>query len=332
VTHGEGYGGGEKVELGEFNIGTWNVRTMRARGKLENIKQEMRKANLKVLGLCETRWETAGDFESNEFRVIHSGSKDGQKGVAVIVDREVGKRVTKVTQCSDRMILVKLKADPVDIVIIQVYMPTSKEEDEVIESLYEQIEELIKKEKATDQIIIMGDWNAVVGEGRDDKVVGDFGLGKRNERGQTLVDFCKRLGLVVTNTWFKHEKRRRYTWKKPGDTGRYQLDYILVKQRYRNSVKNSRAYPGPDVNSDHNLVMSNIRMKLKKIKKRERVKRWCLSDLESKRGQFQEALKKEWTKNTVRGDGKIENEWERLKGVIKEGAKKSLWLPKSKYC
>jgi hypothetical protein len=36
----------------------------------------------------------------------------------------------------------------------------------------------------------MGDWNAVVGEGREDGVVGDFGLGTRNERGQMLVDFC----------------------------------------------------------------------------------------------------------------------------------------------
>ena len=68
--------------------------------------------------------------------------------------------------------------------------------------------------------------------------------------------------------------------------------------------------------------MSNIKLKLKKIKKRERVKRWCLSDLGSKRGQFQEALKKEWTKDTARSDGKIENKWVRLKEVIKEGAKK----------
>ena len=37
----------------------------------------------------------------------------------------------------------------------------------------------------------MGDFNAVVGEGRDKDEVGGFGLGKRNDRGQTLVDFCK---------------------------------------------------------------------------------------------------------------------------------------------
>jgi len=48
-------------------------------------------------------------------------------------------------------------------------MPTTEAEDEEIELMYEQIEELIKKEKATDQVIIMEDWNAVVGEGREEK-------------------------------------------------------------------------------------------------------------------------------------------------------------------
>ena len=56
------------------------------------------------------------------------------------------------------------------------------------------------------------------------------------------------------------------TWKKPGDTGRYQIDYILVKQRYRNSVKNSRGYPEADADTDHVLVKMNIKITLKRFK------------------------------------------------------------------
>jgi len=69
----------------------------------------------------------------------------------------------------------------------------------------------------------MGDWNAV----NEGKVVGAYGLG--NMRGQRLVEFCKVNKYVVTNTWFKQEMRKRYTWKQPEDGNRYQLDYILVK-------------------------------------------------------------------------------------------------------
>ena len=129
---------------------------------------------------------------------------------------------------------------------------------------------MIKKEKATDQVIIIGDWNAVVGEGEESNDVGEYELGKRNERGQTLVDFCKRSKIVVTNTWFKHEKRRRYIWKRPGDTARFQLNYILVKQRYRNSAKNSRSYPGADDDSDRNLVMAKIQLKRKNYQERRK--------------------------------------------------------------
>ena len=83
---------------------------------------------------------------------------------------------------------------------------------------------------------------------------------------------------MVTNTWFEQEKRRRYTWKKPGDTGRYQLDYILVRQRYRNSVKNAHSYPGADADSDHNLVAMKAVVTLKKVIRKKRRK---LSELKS---------------------------------------------------
>ena len=36
-------------------------------------------------------------------------------------------------------------------------LPTSDEEDEEIEIMHEQIEEMVKKEKATDQVIILRD-------------------------------------------------------------------------------------------------------------------------------------------------------------------------------
>ena len=41
----------------------------------------------------------------------------------------------------------------------------------------------------------MGDFNAVVGEGREDRVVGKFGLGKRHDRGERLIEFCKSQGF-----------------------------------------------------------------------------------------------------------------------------------------
>ena len=51
--------------------------------------------------------------------------------------------------------------------------------------------------------IVMGDVNSIVGEGSTHKVPGYFELGRRNERGKMLIDFCKQHDLVVKNMWFK---------------------------------------------------------------------------------------------------------------------------------
>src|SRR6478609_9107741 len=114
----------------------------------------------------------------------------------------------------------------------------------------------------------MGDFNAVVGEGKEDRVLGKFGLGKRNDRGERLIEFGKGQNLVITNSWFEQDKSRRYTWKSPGDFRRYQIDYILIRQWYRNSVKSLWSYPGADADSDHNLVAMRLKFKLKKIPRR----------------------------------------------------------------
>jgi len=87
-------------------------------------------------------------------------------------------------------------------------MPTSSHGDDEIEEMYEQIDEVIKLSKEKDNLIIMGDWNAVVRETQEQGISGAFGLGKRNKRGERLIEFCN---LIITNTLFLQPKRTRYT-------------------------------------------------------------------------------------------------------------------------
>jgi len=142
----------------------------------------MERCRLNILGVSEVRWKGQGDFVTDEARMIYSGG-ECQRVVATMIDAKVAKRITEVQQCSDRLIMVKVSAMPVDMVIIQVYMPTTDHEDDEIEQLYEQIEEIIGKQKGRENVIVMGDFNAIVGEESEGKVIGKYGLGKRNDRG-----------------------------------------------------------------------------------------------------------------------------------------------------
>ena len=92
----------------------------------------------------------------------------------------------------------------------------------------------------------MGDLNAKIGKGSFNQIVGPFGLGTRNDRGDKFLDWCVRNEQVITNTWFKQHPRRLYTWTSPGDRTRNQIDYVTINQRFRNSVKSSEKYPGVD--------------------------------------------------------------------------------------
>ena len=63
-------------------------------------------------------------------------------------------------------------------------------------------------------VILMGDFNSIAGEGSTDKVVGPFVLCKRNERGKMLINVCKQHDLIMMNTWLKKRETNLYTWKR----------------------------------------------------------------------------------------------------------------------
>ena len=58
------YGEGKQrmEEKRKIRVGTWNVRTMNAMEKLENVKEEMRRNRLSIMSVSEVRWKDGGDF------------------------------------------------------------------------------------------------------------------------------------------------------------------------------------------------------------------------------------------------------------------------------
>ena len=95
-----------------------------------------------------------------------------------------------------------------NIMVIQVYVPTSNAEEAEVEEFYEDLERIPK----TNVLFIMGDWNAKVGSQEKPGVPGKFGLGVQNEARQRLIEFCQEKALVIANTFFRQNKRRLYTW------------------------------------------------------------------------------------------------------------------------
>ena len=207
----------KKKEQHSYKIGTWNVRTLNT-GKLENLKKEMQKNEVSVLGVSEVQWKGQGEIRRGNYTVYYSGGEWAEKGVAIVVHKSIVRSVVKKIVYNDRLIAIKLQAEPINILMIQVYMPTSEHEDYEVEELYDIIEDILEEDGKVDtNTNIMGDWNSVVGDESYRNIVGPHGLGRKNHRGQVFINFCERNGLIVTNTWFRKLKRRLYIWKAPGD-------------------------------------------------------------------------------------------------------------------
>lgn len=256
-----------------LKIGTWNVKSMYMTGKLHNIRQEMDRLGINILGISETRWPNSGQIKTGDATLFYSGndSRNHENGVGILLDSKTSLSVLNFIPISDRAMMVQLKATPMNVNIIQVYAPTADKPEAEIKAWYSQIKQLLSYTRKTEITFVLGDFNAKVGRGRSEDVVGEYGIGNRNERGDTLVQFCQEENFFICNTWYKLPARRLYTWKSPQDSPRNpirnQIDYILAPKRYRNGVLSAKTYPGADVGSDHNPVVARMRIRLKRIGK-----------------------------------------------------------------
>ena len=91
------------------------------------------------------------------------------------------------------MISVRFQGKPFNITGIQVYAPTSNDEEAEVERFYEYIKDLLEVTPKKDFLFIIWDWNAIVGSQETPGVTGNFGLGIWNEAGQRLIEFCKKM-------------------------------------------------------------------------------------------------------------------------------------------
>ena len=319
-----------KLRKNSVNIGTWNVQTLRDTGKFLLLLEELKSLNMNITGLCEIRWSGEGKYTSGDHTIVYKGNNIGAFGVAIVLDKKYGGAISSFNTISDRIVTVKLKTKPVNLNIIQVYAPQSGRPDEEVESFYNDLQSARDKIPKREICIVMGDLNAKVGEGEDPECgIGPYGHDRRNARGNMLATFCQANQMTIANTLFPQPNRRRYTWISPLDGSRHQNDYIIVDNAWKSTIMSSKAKPGADCDSDHNLVIAKLRMKAYTEKKTKPTTRYDVEKL--KDSEFHRAFQIE-TENRFSAlldewstEEKMPNElWEDMKAVWTECAEAKL--------
>ena len=125
VVNGTGDGSRVRCYKEQYCIGTWNVRSTN-QSKLKVVKQEMTRVNIDILGISELRWTGMGEFNSDDHYIYHCGQESLRRnGVAIIVNKRVRNVELGCNLKNVRMISVHFQGKPFNIMVIQVYAPTS---------------------------------------------------------------------------------------------------------------------------------------------------------------------------------------------------------------
>jgi hypothetical protein len=85
---------------------------------------------------------------------------------------------------------------------------------------------------------MMCDLNAKAGTDNSglEKLMGQNGMGVRNESGNYLVDFCNARQFVIAGSIFKYKTCHKVTLVSPDGQTKDQIDQIIVQQQWKKSL------------------------------------------------------------------------------------------------
>ena len=128
---------------------------------------------------------------------------------------------------SSRLITISLRAASFNIIIVQVYAPTSDYDDIEIEEIHGQLQNVINQTPRKDILVVQGDWNAKVGKNacvNCHGMCGPFYNDDTNETGLRLLEYATFNDLVLANSFGHHKASRRWTWHSPNGQYHSQID------------------------------------------------------------------------------------------------------------
>jgi len=78
-----------------------------------------------------------------------------------------------------------------------------------------------------------------------------------NEPQWSSRDFCAFNKLKITNSFYGHKDIHKFTWEVRGT--RSVIDYIIINDKLKNNIEDTRVFRGSEIDSKHKLVESKFK-------------------------------------------------------------------------
>ena len=126
-----------------------------------------------------------GEFNSDDHYIYYCGQKSLRRnGIAITVNERVQNAILRYNLKNNRMISVHFQGKSFNIMVIQVYAPTSNAKEAEVEWFYEDLQDLLELTPKKDVLFIIGNWNAKVGSKKHLELQGNLALEYRRKQGR----------------------------------------------------------------------------------------------------------------------------------------------------
>ena len=312
-----------------INICTWNVLALLQPGSLELLDKSLENHGVHIACLQETRISGDNTHNTKNYKVYTSGYDDnrGIHGVGIAIDKKLSSSVQSWKATSPRVCSARIFAKPYPLSIICGYAPTEDAEALDKDEFYRTLQKTLEECPNGDVIILAGDLNASLGQAypAEQQHIGRFiKTSKRNDNGERLAMFAATNDLAIANTMYQKKNHQLYTWISRDRRTRNQIDFILIKRRWRTAINDIRARSDKIwIDSDHRMVKCNLKTKLRTYVKTHRTVRLNLDAL-----QHTGTSRKYCTAlcSVTESTSNVNQKWEILRDSMISSAKKNLGI------
>ena len=253
------------------SISTFNTRTLNPKGRVHELVLNAKKQLIDIIAVQEHRiFHPDNDLQYQTIDGYHlvtaSCSKNAVNasvgGVGLLLSPRAMENLSSIEKISPRVLIAQFEGNP-KTTILSCYSPHNSSSNEDIDDFYNTLRSTLENVPAHNFVLLPGDFNAKLGP---DDAQFTFN-NETNRNGELLLDLMEEFNLCPANTKFMKRKHQLWTFEYP-DGHRAQLDYILVRKKWQNSIRDCRSYSSfSTVGSDHRIVSANVKLSLRVSKK-----------------------------------------------------------------
>jgi endonuclease/exonuclease/phosphatase family metal-dependent hydrolase len=165
-----------------------------------------------------------------------------------------------------RLCKLRLRGRFLNYSIFSAHSPTEEKEASEKDNLYDMLEKEYEKCPKHDMKIILGDFNAIIGQEENLKLIISMNsLHKAStDNGMRLISYVASMDLAIGSTLFPHKNIYKASWKSPDGSTMNQIDHVLLDYHHKSSLQDVRSYRGANIDSNHFVIIAKLWSRINK--------------------------------------------------------------------